>query len=127
MRLTEYLTEASGQYGIVISKQKDGKFEDIELYDIAANNIARQEGHIGNLFSHLVETIREHDAWHEIEQFIQSKAKSSKVLGPDYADDENFVNTLYGPFGMDQIGHLADEFGEQYRNDEPPFRDQEDW
>ena len=116
MRFTEYLTEANGEYGIIVTKLKSGKFEDIELYDIANNNIAGQ-GHARNLFDGLVETIREHNAWKDIESFLQQNSSSSKQLGPDYADTENADHILYGPFEMNQIGQLYDKLSATFQGE----------
>lgn len=129
MRLTEYLAEAAGQYGLVISREKaSGKFEDIELYDIAADKIvgSREPSHVHNLFQGLIGVIREHGAWQDLEPFIAKNSRESKPMGPDWSDDENFVNTLYGPLDVDEIGRLTDEFEDMYRDDTPAFVDQED-
>lgn len=118
MRLIEYLTEATGQYGIIISRERSsGKFEDMELYDIGSGKIITHgNGHVQDLFQHFLSVANEVDGWNVVEKFVKQEAPAAKEMGEEYSDDPDFSNTLYGPLSLQQIGQLSTDMEEQFGN-----------
>lgn len=110
------LMESEQGIGIVIENDRDtGKFEDIYLVDYATQDFIRS-GHYANLFKSLINDLREHDLFDDIEKFLAKHLKGVPMekLDDNWGDFESFKITIYGPITGNKFSNLLTGFEEQF-------------